>query len=167
MPFDYATNVGAIYQALLDYNTTTASPNLSANLTRPVNSNNIYKNDPAIVGLRGDIYPAIFVRVNHKSEDFAGLGMTGPAGARKQAIVSYDVIGFYRKDGAHTPQSTVLVELERLAQNIEGVFQAEPTLSGTAMWCQAKETEFYGPFANDEMWIKAVVVNLEARYHFR
>lgn len=165
MPFSYANNVTAVYNALTAYNTTTASPDLSANLTTRVR--NVYKNDPAIVGLRGDIYPAVFVRVNRKSEDFAGLSATGPAGARKRATVDYDVIGFYRKDGAYGTQAQVLTELENLAGNIEGVFQQETTLSATAMWCQVTETNFYGPFSNDEVWIKAVVCNLRAEYHFR
>lgn len=165
MPFDYEANVGAIYNALLAYNTTTAAVDLSSGLTTRVK--NVYRSDPAIVGLRGDIYPAVFVRVNKKQEEFAGLGMTGPTGARKQATVDYDVIGFYRKDGISGAQSQVLVELERLAENIEGVFQKEVTLSGTALWCQVKDTSFYGPFQNDETWIKAIVCNLEAKYHFR
>ncbi len=165
MPFDYPTNITAIYNALVGYNTTTAVVDLSANLTTRVK--NIYLNDPAVVGLRGDIYPAVFVRVNSKKEDFAGMGPTGPAGARKTAEVKYDVIGFYRKDGAYGTQAAVLTELERLARNIEGVFQQETSLSGTALWCQVTDTNFYGPFQNNEMWIKAVVCDLDARYHFR
>lgn len=165
MPFDYAGNVTAIYNALVQYNTTTSVVDLSANLTTRVQ--NVYKNDPGIVGLRGDIYPAVFVRVNKKKENFAGLGATGPAGARKEAVVDYDIIGFYRKDGAYGTQQQVLVELENLAKNIEGVFQQETSLSGTAMWCQATDTEFFGPFAQGEVWIKAVVCKLEAHYHFR
>lgn len=165
MPFDYEANIGAVYQCLTDHNTTTATPDLSSGLTTRVQ--NIYKNDPAIVGMRGDIYPAIFVRVNRKSEDFAGLGGTGVSGTRKLATVDYDVIGFYRKDGAHGKQETVLTELERLAENMEGVFQQEYTLSGTAMWAQAIETQFYGPFSNGEVWIKAIVLSLQAKYHFR
>ena len=77
------------------------------------------------------------------------------------------MIGFYRKDGACGTQEQVLTELERFAGNIEGVFQAELTLSGTALWCQVKDTAFYGPFQNNEVWVKAIVCNLEARYHFR
>lgn len=165
MPFDYEANVGAIYNALVAYNTNTAVVDLSSGLTTRVK--NIYRNDPAIVGLRGDIYPAVFVRVNKKSEDFAGLGFTGPAGARKTAVVEYDVIGFYRKDGAYGTQAQVLLELERLAENIEGVFQQESSLSGTALWCQCKETNFFGPFQDGEAWIKSVVCNLEAHYQFR
>ena len=165
MPFDYEANVGAVYNVLTNANTTTATVDLSSGLTTRVK--NVYRNDPGIVGLRGDIYPAVFVRVNKKTEDFAGMGPTGPAGARKQATVEYDVIGFYRKDGAYGTQQQVLIELERLAGNIEGVFQAEYTLSGTAMFCQAMETNFYGPFSRDEVWIKAVVVTLEAHYFFR
>ena len=165
MPFDYEANTLAVANTLTNANTTTATVDLSSGLTTRVR--NIYRSDPAIVGLRGDIYPAVFVRVNRKEEEFAGLGATGPAGARKQATVSYDVIGFYRKDGGRQSQADVLVELERFAENIEGVFQQETTLSGTAMWCQVKQTDFYGPFQNDESWIKAIVCSLDARYHFR
>ena len=165
MPFQYSTNLTSVYNALRDYNTTTASPDLSSGLTTRVQ--NVYLNDPSIVGLRADIYPAVFVRVNSKKEDFAGLGATGPANARKEAIVNYDVIGFYRKDGAVATQGSVLINLAKLAGNIEGVFQQESNLSGTALWCQAVDTNFYGPFQTDEVWIKAVVVNLEAHYHFR
>lgn len=165
MPFDYAGNLTAVYNALRDYNTTTATPDLSANMTTRVK--NLYLNDPTIVGLRADIYPAIFVRINTKDENFAGIGSTGPARARKEGVAHYDVIGYYRKDGAYTQNQTVMVELERLASNIEGVFQQETSLSATALWCQAVKTNFYGPFQNNEMWIKAVVVELEAHYHFR
>ena len=165
MPFDYATNITAVYNALAQYNTTTAAVDLSASRTTRVQ--NVYKNDPGIVGLRGDIYPAVFVRVNKKKEEFAGLGPTGPSGARKRATVDYDIIGFYRKDGAYGTQAQVLVELENLAKNIEGIFQQETSLSGTAMWCQVTDTEFFGPFAQDEVWIKAVVCHLVAEYMFR
>ena len=165
MPFDYEANVGAVYQCILDHNTTTATPDLSSGLTTRVK--NVYKNDPAIIGLRGDIYPAVFVRINSKEEDYAGMGTTGPSGARKHATASYDVIGFYRKDGAISSHANVLVELQRLAENIEGVFQQETSLSATAMWCQVADTNFYGPFQTDELWIKAVVCNLKAEYHFR
>ena len=165
MPFDYEANVLAVVNAMTVANTTTSNPDLSSGLTTRVR--NIYRNDPGIVNLRGDIYPAIFVRINRKTEEFAGLGATGPTQARKKAVAEYDVIGFYRKDGYHGTQAQVLLELERLAENIEGIFQTELTLSGTALWCQAKSTEFFGPFANDEMLIKAVVVSLEAQYHFR
>lgn len=165
MAFSYENSLLAIKSVLDAHNTNTASPYLSSSMTSKVL--NVYTNDPAIVGLRGDIYPAIFVRVNRKTEDFAGMGDTGPLGARKQCDVEYDVIGFYRKDGAYGSQAQVMLELERMAANIEGVFQSEITLSGTALWCQPKQTSFYGPFQNNEVWIKAVVVNLEAKYHFR
>lgn len=165
MPFDYENNILAVVNALNGYNTTTSNPDLSSGLTRRVQ--NVYRNDPSIVGMRGDIYPCVFVRINRKTEDFAGLGMTGPTRARKEAVANFDVISFYRKDGGHSQHTNVLLEIERLAENIEGVFQAEPTLSGTAMWCQPVTTEFYGPYQNQAMWIKACVINLEARYHFR
>lgn len=168
MPFDYEANISAITNAFTgtsSYNTTTANPDLSSGLTTRVR--NVYRTDPSIVDMRAHIYPAIFVRVNGKKEEFAGLGATGPTQARKLAVVHYDVIGFYMKDGASSSQQNVMLELERLAENMEGVLQAEYTLSGTAMWCQPVSTDFYGPFQTGQMWIKAVVMDVEAHYHFR
>lgn len=165
MPFDYENNTLAIVNALTAYNTTTAVVDLSSGLTTRVK--NIYRSDPDVVDLRGDIYPAVFVRVSRKEESFAGLGATGPTGARKHAVVTYDVIGLYRKDGMNSTQQAVLVEIERLAENIEGVFQREYTLSATALFCNPVSTNFLGPFGTDNMWIKGVIVELEAEYHFR
>lgn len=163
--FDYRTNITAIKTVLDAANTTTASPDLSGSLTTRVK--NVYLNDPEIVDMRGDIYPAIFIRVNKKDENFEGLGATGPNGALKRADVSYDVIGFYRKDGVNSTHASALSELDKLAQNMEAVFERDFTLSGTALYCQPVTTEFLGPFGGDNMWIKGVRVELSARYLFR
>lgn len=163
--FDYKGNTRAIFNVLNTANTTTAAVDLSSGLTTRVK--NIYRNDPEIVDMRGDIYPAIFIRINRKEEDFEGLGMTGANGALKKAVATYDVIGFYRKDGANSAHSSVLLELEVLAQNIEAVLENELTLSGTALWSQPVGTEFLGPYGGENMWIKGIKIELSARYHFR
>lgn len=165
MPFDYEANTTAVKNALTSHNTTTASPDLSSGLTRRVQ--NIYIDDPEIVSIRQLTYPCVFVRLSNKDEDYASLGATGPTGNKKTATVVYDLIGLYHKDGAHTAHSGVLTEIYRLAENMEGVFQAETTLSTTALWCNPKKTEFIGPFSSDGIWVKAVLVELEARYLFR
>jgi len=165
MPFDYEANVAAIKNALEDYNTSTASPDLSSGLTRRIQ--NVYVDDPEIVSIRQLSYPALFVRISSKEESYASAGVPGPSGNKKFATTVYDVIGLYHKDGAHTQHSGVLTEIYRLAENIEGVFQAEHDLSSTALWCNPRRTEFVGPFSADGAWVKAVLVELEARYLFR
>ena len=163
--FDYKANTLAIANVLTNANTTTAAVDLSGGLTTRVK--NVYRNDPEVVDMRGDVYPAVFVRINRKEEDFEGLGVTGTNGAFKKAVATYDIIGFYRKDGANSAHANVLLELEVLAKNIEAVLQNEMTLSGTALWCQPVNTEFIGPYGGDNMWIKGIRVELSARYHFR
>lgn len=166
MPFDYESNTSAVVNALNGYNTTTSTPDLSSGLTTRVQS--VFRTDPELANLRGDIYPAVFVRLSNKTEDFEGLGATGGAGrARKLATVTYDIIGLYRKDGAHTAHSTLTIEVQRLAENMEAVFRREFTLSGSALYCQPASTDFLGPFGGDNIWIKGVLVQLEARYAFQ
>lgn len=165
MPFDYEANLTAISNALSQYNTTTASPDLSAGLTRRVQ--NIYLSDPETVSKRADIFPAIFVRISTKDESYGSLGATGPTGNKKLANVTYDIFGFYKKDGGYTQNQTLLTEVYRLAENIEGIFQAEFTLSGTSLHCNPVRTEFFGPFITEGVTVKGVLIELEARYLFR
>lgn len=165
MPFDYEANITAVYNVLANSNTTTATVDLSSGLTSRVK--NIYKNDPATTSIREDSYPCIFVRISSKNEEFASLGGTGPGGNKKRATCVFDVIGLYHKDGAITAHSTVLNEVYKLAENIEGVFQQEYTLSQTALWCNPRRTEFFGPFQSEGVMVKGVLIELEGDYLFR
>ena len=166
MPFDYESATTAVVNALNGYNTTTSTPDLSAGMTRRVRA--VYRTDPEIFNPRGDVFPVVLVRIVSKDEEFGGLGRTGGAGrAAKYATVNYDVVGLYRKDGAHTSHSTLTFEVQRLAENIEGVFQRELTLSGSALWCSPTRTDFMSPYGENETWIKGIKVSLEARYMFQ
>lgn len=165
MPFDYEANLTAVSNVLTNSNTTTSTVDLSSGLTTRVR--NIFRNDPGTVSVKLNDYPCLFVRIFSKDEEFASLGVTGPNNNRKFATCRYDVIGLYHKDGSHTAHSSVLTEIYRLAENIEGVFQQELTLSGTALWCQPIRSEFFGPFQSEGQFVKGVVVQLDARYLFR
>lgn len=165
MPFAYQTNTAAVVNALSQYNTTTASPDLSANITTRVK--NVYNDNPQIFGVRFDELPAVFVWADSADEEYGSLGETGPSSNRKYKSATYNILGIYRKDGAHTPHEAALTEIYRLAGNIEGVFQAEHTLSGTALWCNPASTEFLDPGLLGGVWAKGVLIKLEARYLFR
>lgn len=165
MPFDYEANITAIKNALVAYNTTTANPDLSSGLTTRVQ--NVYINDPETVNIRADEFPAIFIRTISKQEDFGSIGAPGPTGVKKNANVIYEVIGLYQKDGFHTSHEAALTEIYRLAENIEGVFQAEHRLSATALWVNPARTEFFTGFVREGVFVKGVSVELAARYLFR
>lgn len=169
MPFEYSTNLTSVYNVLKAHNTTTASPDLSASLTTRILDENILMTDPEIVMQRGDRLPAIFLRISNKDEEFQGIGKTGNTSdrVRKKGILTYDIIGFYGKEGGHDSHANVMTEIYAMARNIEGVFHKEFDLSGTALWCNPMSTDFFGPFQISGSWVKTVFIKVQASYLFR
>lgn len=168
MPFDYAANVEAVRANLAAHATSTANPILSQSLTANTIAT-IRVDDPDIVGVHTRELPAIFIRVQNSEEEPASLGPTGPLGThvRKFKTVSYELVGLYHRDGMHTTHRDHLTELYQFAENVEGVFQREFTLSGTALWCHPERTDF-GSFQTKEgVHIKGFVTTLRAKYLFR
>lgn len=167
MPFDYHANVTAVRNALLTQNTTTANPDLSSQLTTRVR--NIHVMNPDVAMIRWNELPSIYVRVQSGNEEAAGLGPTGPLTSNVQKFkeVVYELIGIYQRDGARTELDDHEVEIYRLAENMEGVFQREYTLSGTALWCHPERTDF-GAFQSGEgLRARGIIVSLRAKYMFR
>ena len=164
MPFTYQSNATAVLNALNGYNTTTAAVNLSGGLSTTVAT--IVLNDPEIVAVRKMDMPAIFVRIASKSEEFEDMGPPGPTGSFKRADVEYHIFAIYQREGMHTDHSTGVLQLYRMAQNIEGVFQAEHRLSGTALWCNPETTQFLDVLGEHAVF-KTALITLKARYHFR
>lgn len=164
MAFDYEASVNAVVSNLLAHNTTTASPDLSSGLTARVRT--VRVDDPEVAATKYGDLPAVFVRIQSGEEEAAGLGGTGPAGVQKFKTVVYEVVAMYPRDGAHTDLPDHIDESYRLAENIEGVFQAEFRLSSTAMWCHPERTDF-GGFQFGNVRIRASVTQLRARYMFR
>lgn len=164
MPFDYEANTAAVRSALLGYNTTTSSPDLSSGLTTRIA--NVFIDDPEVRSIKWDELPAVFVRVQNADEEAAGLGATGPANVRKFKDVRYELIGMYVRDGAGGSNATHMTEVYRLAENLEGVFQAEYKLSTTALYCHPESTNF-GSFSFGDVRVRGFVTTLKARYLFR
>lgn len=168
MPFTYATFLTNVYNCIKDHNTTTASPDLSNGLDVRIDDGNILKTDPEIEPPRADRLPAVYIRIADKTEESAGLGATGSSGVKKEAIVTYDVIGIYGKYGGWSPHSELLTDIYTMAENIEGVFQTEYTLSNTALYVNPIATEFSAPIdLGSEGFAKVVLIRLEAHYLFR
>lgn len=168
MPFDYEANITAVVNALKGYNTSTADVDLSSGLTTRIKQENISQDDPEIMGIRSDRLPAVYVRLSTADEEASSLGNTGPAKSKKFKTANFEIIGVYRREGIGATHSDLMTECYRLAENIEGVFQAEHNLSGTALWCNPVRTSFTPPVQLDTgAWIKGLMVELEAKYIFR
>lgn len=168
MPFDYETNIGAVVNALHDYNTTTAVVDLSSGLTTRIDNENVIQGNIELQGVQSVKIPAIYVRIIDADEAAASIGETGPTGANKFKNVRFEIVGLYRREGIGTPLSSLMTEVYRLAENIEGVFQKELDLSNTALWCHPEGTTFSTPLQHDTgAWVMGLRVNLEARYFFR
>lgn len=167
--FEYQTNLNSVINVLRDHNTTTASPDLSANLSVivPRTTSSITINDPEVTSMARHEMSRIMVRIANSEDNFDGLGLTGPSGVRKKKKVTYEVFGFIRKNGATTQHTDLLQDAYDLARNIEGVFQAEMRLSNTALWCNPVRTDFSPAVGGDQFLLKGVLLQLEAVYHFQ
>jgi hypothetical protein len=167
MAFNYGNKIDGIVDVLMAHNTVTASPFLSESLTTTIPKHMVLNDDPASRGLRNDEYPCVFVRLATAEEDFGGIGGTGSAGAHKTKSLTFDVLGFYRREGVEQTNEQTMNECYKLAENIEAVLRAEYTASGTALWIQPRSVDFLGPFNDGTSWIKVVQMQVEGKYHFR
>lgn len=165
--FEYVTQMAALRDLLIAHNTSTASPDLSGDLDSRINDKDIMIGDPQITHIRGDRYPFLFVRLSNAQEEFQSLGTTGARGCKKAKTLNVDIFGFYRRDGAADKYGDLLQDMYRLARNIEGVVQADPTLGGTALWANPRNTTFANLPMDGGTWVKAVLVEVEARYLFQ
>jgi len=165
--FEYHSYLANVVQALKDYNTTTSSADLSANLSVRVSNDYIKGMFPKIEQVRDDNMPAIFVSINTKDEEYAGLGATGASGTKKMATVNYDIYAFVGKQAGWDAHSTTTQDMHYLARNIESVFQAEYKLSNTAMYCNPMKTEFSNPLNINQNQAMVVYIQLQAKYLFR
>lgn len=166
--FDYAANVAAVRQALIDHNTTGATPSLFCSVTAGTIST-IRVDDPEVVAVGYGELPAIFIRIQAGDEEPASLGPTGPNpyNVRKFKTVVYEIVGLYHRDGMHSSHASHLEELYKFAQNVEAVFQDEFKLSGTALWCHPERTDFGTLATKEGDRVKAFITTLRARYLFR
>lgn len=167
MALDYNANLTAIKTIFTTFNDTTATVDLSGGLTVRIEDRNIRVADIDTVSLRAQDFPLLFIRVSSKEEDHETIGNTGLSGGRKSAIVSYDVVGMTRKDGAHNTNDELSADVYQLAENIEAVIRENITLSGTASWSNTPNTTFTGAFENSGIWVKGVLVSLDAKHFFK
>ncbi|MCK5358329.1 MAG: hypothetical protein KAJ48_08030 [Elusimicrobiales bacterium] len=167
MALDYNAKLTAIKNVFVNNNTTTSSVDLGSGLTVRVDDSNIRLADIDTVSLRAQDFPLVFIRVASKDEQFETLGNTGLGNNLKSCVINYDIVGMARKEGMHNTNDELSKDVNQLADNIEGVIRQNMTLSGTAKWCNTPDTTFTGAFENNGIFVKGVLVNLQAKYFFK
>ena len=163
--FPYLTTLDAIVGVLNAANTSTADAYLSTGLSTTVQM--VRDDDPEVVNMAKMKMPAVFVRCNAKDSEFSSLGNTGPSRNRREAFISWDVIGIVQKQGILNTQKSLTRSLYQLAQNIEAVFENNVTLSGTALWCDPNNTTFSEPVANGSVVFKGCKVTVKSKHLYR
>lgn len=163
--FDYLGTIDAIVGVLNAANTTTAAAYLSSGLSTTVQM--VRDDDPEIVNLAKMKMPAVFVRVSDKDSEATSVGRTGPTGNRREATISWDIIGIIQKQGVLNTQKSLLRSVYQLAQNIESVFENNQTLSGTALWCDPNATTFSEPVSRGSFIFKGCKVSLKSHHLYR
>lgn len=163
--FDYLGTIDAIVGLLNAANTTTADAYLSSGLSTSVQM--VRDDDPEIVNLAKLKLPAVFVRISDKESAAASLGRTGPTGNRREATISWDIIGIIQKQGVLNTQKSLLRSVYQLAQNIEAVFENNQTMSGTALWCDPSATTFSEPISRESVIFKGCKVSVKSRHLYR
>lgn len=167
MSFPYNTITTAVINVLKNHNTTTASPDLSAGLNVRVDSGNIILGDIKLIQPRADRLPLITVLVDSKTEEYSGIGATGPTGHKKQGTAIIQIGVIVGKHGGYEADSVILTDLYKLAANCETTFQAEFTLSNTCLWCNPATSNFVDIFNYGEGFSRPFLINLVTEHLFQ
>jgi len=167
MAFDYNTKATKIKDILQSYNTTTASPDLSADLNKRIENDNIRVGDIETVSIRALDYPCIFIRTASKKEEVETIGRTGASNGLKSCEVEYEITALARKYGAWAKHDDLISEIYNIARNIEGVLRENITLSNTASWSNVDTTEFAGGTVSNGIFIQGCSLGFLVRYYFK
>jgi len=169
--FDYSGEATRIKEIVLSYNTDTAAPYLSQDLTTKVKD--VVVDDPERIAIYKNRTPILFIRARLAEEDFSSIGNLGPTGqnSKKEKMVTWELFGLYMKDGFRQSNDSHLNSIQDFARNLEAVFQKDPRLTGTStsatcLWVNPKRTDF-GDVIVDGNYIKGFRMDLEGVYRFR
>lgn len=160
MAIDYVAKVNTFVDLLRAHNTTTATPDLSASLTTRVQT--ITVTEPDVSGARHGTYPCVFVELGRAEEEESQIGDFN--NRRKVKTITYNVWGFYKKEGISKNQSQQLTDFYQMASNIEAVIKRESTFSGTALYVGPISTDFTEQRENNV--IKVLRIETAVKYFF-
>lgn len=116
----------------------------------------ITRGDPNNVPVQVTQYPAIFVQLNSKSEDFSQIGQR-----QKDITLNFNIYALVQKS---TNSDSSDLDVQNLARNIETVLRTTSgvTLSQTVLYCNPKSCAFDSAF-KDGIWLSAALIDLECK----
>jgi hypothetical protein len=160
MAIDYVSKINTFIQLLSAHNTTTATPDLSASLTTRIQT--ITAAEPDLIGSRHGFFPLIMVELANANEEETQIGDF--TNRRKIKDVTFNVWGFYKKEGISKNHSQQLTDFYQMASNIESVLKRESSLSGTALLVSPVSTSFTERRENN--LIKVLKIETSVRYFY-
>lgn len=160
MGIDYVAKISKFVELLAAHNTTTASPDLSASLTTRIQT--ITAAEPDVVGARHGFYPLIMVELARGTEEETQIG--NYSSRRKIKTITYNVWGFYKKEGMSKNQSQQLTDFYQMASNIESIIKTESNFSGTALHVDVVNTDFTERRENN--LIKVLKIETTVKYFY-
>lgn len=160
MAFDYVTKITTLVNLLKAHNTTTASPDLSSSLTTRIQT--ITTAEPDATGQRHGFYPYVSVELISAEEEETQIGSF--TNRRKIKTATYNIWGFYKKEGISKSQSQQLTDFYQMANNVEAVLKRESDLSGTALHVDVVSTDFTERRENDFIKVLKVVTSVKYIY---
>lgn len=160
MAIDYVAKVSTFVDLLRAHNTTTASPDLSASLSTRIQT--ITAAEPDMSGSRHGFYPLVMVELARGSEEETQIGDF--TGRRKIKTITYNVWGFYKKEGISKNQSQQLTDFYQMGSNLEAVIKRESSFSGTALHVQLVDTDFTERRENN--MIRVIKLETSVKYFY-
>ena len=116
----------------------------------------ITRGDPNNVPVQVTQYPAIFVQLSSKNEDFAQIGQR-----KKDITLNFNVYGLVQLS---TNSDSSDREIQNFARNIETVLRTANgvVLSNTVLYSNPKSASFDTAF-KDGIWLSSVLIDLECK----
>lgn len=149
MPLDYR-NILTTITDILSANTATLDDSMT---TAP---RIIRRGDPNNIPVQVTQYPAIFVQLNSKAEDFSQIGQRS-----KDITLNFNVYGLVQLSTSNDNSDR---EIHNLARNIETVLRTANgvILSNTVLFCNPKNCNFDTAF-KEGIWLSSALIDVECK----
>lgn len=145
----YQTILTNIYNALNNVKATTLSTSLTAAVRQ------VIKGDPNIIPVQITQYPAVFVHLLDKTENYGSMGTS-----LRNTMVNFEIYGFVNLS---TGSDNSDAEARQLADNIEGILRGDTTLANTVDYINPKSCTFDRAVTKDGVYVSACLINLEVK----
>jgi len=153
-------NIKTQIKSILDTaNTTTATQDLSANMSRRVQR--VFKTNVEKIPVQGSLYPAVTIYYSDKSIESATIARTQTA-AKRKAVISVRIAGMvYNPLFANIDEDPADEDLELLMENMEEVLRANPDVNSTTTWSMPRTVEYHSGLVDEETHMRVGLMDFE------